>query len=669
MFAKILVANRGEIACRVMRTARRMGIATVAVYCDSDQEALHVEMADEAVNIGPPPAAKSYLLIDRTVDAARRTGADAVHPGYGFLSERAQFAEALAMAGIAFIGPNAKAIAAMGDKIESKKLAAAARVSTVPGHRGVIENDAEAIAVACEIGMPVMIKASAGGGGKGMRIARSEDELAEGVRAARSEARASFGDDRVFIERYVESPRHIEIQVLGDRHGNIVHLGERECSIQRRNQKIVEEAPSPAVDAALREKMGAEAVALARAVGYDSAGTVEFIMGQDRSFYFLEMNTRLQVEHPVTEFVTGLDLVEQMIRVAAGEPLAFTQKDVRLDGWAVETRLCAEDPRRNFMPSIGRLTRYRPPAEGRDGVATLRIDAGVEEDSEISIYFDPLMAKVVTHGPDRAEAVEAMARALDRFVIDGVAHNAGLLSAIMASPRWQEGRLSSGFLDEEFPGGFSASPRDAETMGRLARVALAIELRQRAKFKTMRGRLNGEGNAWRANWVVAVGGTRLALRASPLSGAPFAVGIAADDGEPVTVASSWAPGDVLWSGTVGEEAALVQVRPVTGGRLLSSGGAEVSVRVMTPRVAALDALMSAKRPAETFRQLRCPMPGVVLEIAAAPGQEVRAGEALAVVEAMKMQNVLRAERDAKVKRVAVKAGDTLGVDAVIMEFE
>ena len=452
MFSKILIANRGEIACRIIRTAKRMGIATVAVYCEADRDALHVEMADEAVNIGPPPASSSYLVIDKIVEAARQTGADAVHPGYGFLSERAAFAEALAAAGIAFIGPNVAAIAAMGDKIESKKLAAAAGVSTVPGHLGVIGSDAEAIAVVKDIGLPVMIKASAGGGGKGMRIAWSEDEVAEGVRAARSEARSSFGDDRVFIERYIVNPRHIEIQVLGDRHGNVVHLGERECSIQRRNQKIIEEAPSPAVDPALRARMGAEAVALAKAVDYDSAGTVEFIMGEDRQFYFLEMNTRLQVEHPVTEFVTGLDLVEQMIRAAAGEPLGFAQDDVRLDGWAIESRLYAEDPSRNFMPSIGRLNRYRPPAEGRNGSTAVRIDAGVGEDSEISVYFDPLIAKLVTYGPDRAAAVEAMAGALDRFVIDGIAHNQNFLAAIMANRRWRDGRLSTGFRRGGIPG-------------------------------------------------------------------------------------------------------------------------------------------------------------------------------------------------------------------------
>ena len=518
MFSKILIANRGEIACRIVRTAKRMGIATVAVYCEADRDALHVEMADEAVNIGPPPASSSYLVIDKIVEAARQTGADAVHPGYGFLSERAAFAEALAAAGIAFIGPNVAAIAAMGDKIESKKLAAAAGVSTVPGHLGVIGSDAEAIAVVKDIGLPVMIKASAGGGGKGMRIAWSEDEVAEGVRAARSEARSSFGDDRVFIERYIVNPRHIEIQVLGDRHGNVVHLGERECSIQRRNQKIIEEAPSPAVDPALRARMGAEAVALAKAVDYNSAGTVEFIMGEDRQFYFLEMNTRLQVEHPVTEFVTGLDLVELMIRAAAGEPLGFAQSDVRLDGWAIESRLYAEDPSRNFMPSIGRLNRYRPPAEGRNGSTAVRIDAGVGEDSEISVYFDPLIAKLVTYGPDRAAAVEAMAGALDRFVIDGIAHNQNFLAAIMANRRWRDGRLSTGFVAEEFPDGFAAATPDADTLGRLAMVALAVELRRRNKFRTLAGRLNGEGAAWRADWVVAIGGERIALHARAATG-------------------------------------------------------------------------------------------------------------------------------------------------------
>ena len=667
MFSKILIANRGEIACRIIRTAKRMGIATVAVYCEADRDALHVEMADEAVNIGPPPASSSYLVIDKIVEAARQTGADAVHPGYGFLSERAAFAEALAAAGIAFIGPNVAAIAAMGDKIESKKLAAAAGVSTVPGHLGVIGSDAEAIAVVKDIGLPVMIKASAGGGGKGMRIAWSEDEVAEGVRAARSEARSSFGDDRVFIERYIVNPRHIEIQVLGDRHGNVVHLGERECSIQRRNQKIIEEAPSPAVDPALRARMGAEAVALAKAVDYDSAGTVEFIMGEDRQFYFLEMNTRLQVEHPVTEFVTGLDLVEQMIRAAAGEPLGFAQDDVRLDGWAIESRLYAEDPSRNFMPSIGRLNRYRPPAEGRNGSTAVRIDAGVGEDSEISVYFDPLIAKLVTYGPDRAAAVEAMAGALDRFVIDGIAHNQNFLAAIMANRRWRDGRLSTGFVAEEFPDGFAAATPDADTLGRLAMVALAVELRRRHTFSTLAGRLNGEGAAWRADWVVAIGGERIALRAEPPQ-APNAIRLARGVAELVLVASDWRPGDALWSGEIDGRATVVQVRQTNGAVHLSTRGVAASARVMTPRVAELDALMPPKTRKNSWKQLRCPMPGLVIAIDAVVGQEVRAGEILAVVEAMKMENVLRAERDATVKSIAVKPGDTLAVDAVIMEF-
>ena len=667
MFSKILIANRGEIACRIIRTAKRMGIATVAVYCEADRDALHVEMADEAVNIGPPPASSSYLVIDKIVEAARQTGADAVHPGYGFLSERAAFAEALAAAGIAFIGPNVAAIAAMGDKIESKKLAAAAGVSTVPGHLGVIGSDAEAIAVVKDIGLPVMIKASAGGGGKGMRIAWSEDEVAEGVRAARSEARSSFGDDRVFIERYIVNPRHIEIQVLGDRHGNVVHLGERECSIQRRNQKIIEEAPSPAVDPALRARMGAEAVALAKAVDYDSAGTVEFIMGEDRQFYFLEMNTRLQVEHPVTEFVTGLDLVEQMIRAAAGEPLGFAQDDVRLDGWAIESRLYAEDPSRNFMPSIGRLNRYRPPAEGRNGSTAVRIDAGVGEDSEISVYFDPLIAKLVTYGPDRAAAVEAMAGALDRFVIDGIAHNQNFLAAIMANRRWRDGRLSTGFVAEEFPDGFAAATPDADTLGRLAMVALAVELRRRHTFSTLAGRLNGEGAAWRADWVVAIGGERIALRAEPPQ-APNAIRLARGVAELVLVASDWRPGDALWSGEIDGRATVVQMRQTNGAVHLSTRGVAASARVMTPRVAELDALMPPKTRKNSWKQLRCPMPGLVIAIDAVVGQEVRAGEILAVVEAMKMENVLRAERDATVKSITVKPGDTLAVDAVIMEF-
>ncbi len=550
----------------------------------------------------------------------------------------------------------------------SKKLATEAGVSTVPGHLGDIADDAEAFAVVREIGLPVIIKASAGGGGKGMRIARSEHEVVEGVRAARSEARSSFGDDRVFIEKFIENPRHIEIQVLGDRHGNIVHLGERECSIQRRNQKIVEEAPSTAVDAALRAEMGAQAVALASAVGYDSAGTVEFILGADGHFYFLEMNTRLQVEHPVTEFITGLDLVEQMIRIAAGERLRFTQEDVRFDGWAVETRLYAEDPTRNFIPSIGQISRYQPPREGRRADGThVRVDDGVREDITIPVYFDPLMAKLITHGPDRASAVEAMADALDCFVVDGIAHNLSFLSAIMENPRWQKGDLSTSFVDREFPQGFAAAPLDPETLARLAMVALAIDLTRRRKFGTFKGRLNGEGSAWRGNWSVAIGGTHFAL-AVEATAEPGVLNMVHEGGEPVAVASDWRPGAVLWSGEIGGHAVNVQVRQADGGVHLTNRGIAAVARVMTPRVAELDRLMPEKKPRHVANQLRCPMPGLVVAIDAAEGQEVRTGDILAVVEAMKMENVLRAERDGTVKRIVARPGDTLAVDAVIMEF-
>ncbi|MEP0324139.1 acetyl-CoA carboxylase biotin carboxylase subunit, partial [Bauldia litoralis] len=561
MFEKILIANRGEIAVRVMRTARRLGIATVAVYCEADRDALHVEMADEAVNIGPPPASSSYLVIDHILDACRQTGANAVHPGYGFLSEREEFAIALEEAGIVFIGPNHRAIGAMGDKIESKKLAAASGVSTIPGHVGAIATAEEAVAIAAEVGFPVMLKASAGGGGKGMRIARSVDEVAEGFNASQSEARSSFGDDRILIERFIESPRHVEIQVLGDKHGNVIHLGERECSIQRRNQKIIEEAPSAAVDDALRAEMGGQAVALAEAVGYDSAGTVEFIMDPDRRFYFLEMNTRLQVEHPVTELVTGVDLVEQMIRVAAGEALALSQGDVRMNGWAVESRVYAEDPHRGFLPSIGRLGRYRPPEEGEAGGTTVRIDGGVAEGSEISIYFDPLIAKLITYGPDRIAAIDAMQAALDRYLIDGIAHNVPFLAALMAHPRWREGRLSTGFIDEEYPEGFAPVEPDDAVRGRLAVVALAIERARSARMTAMPGRLNGEHAFSRRDWVVRVGKEQVALgvaEAAEPSPTRFSVTVPGST-EALSVASDWRPGDPLWTGTIGGKAITVQV--------------------------------------------------------------------------------------------------------------
>ncbi|HEX2728094.1 MAG TPA: acetyl-CoA carboxylase biotin carboxylase subunit, partial [Beijerinckiaceae bacterium] len=489
MFDKILIANRGEIACRVIRTARRMGIRTVAVFSEADRDALHVEMADEAVPIGPAPAAQSYLVIDNIMAACRRTGAQAVHPGYGFLSEREAFPQALASAGIVFIGPNARAIAAMGDKIESKKAAAAANVSTVPGFLGVIEDEAHARRIAAEIGFPVMIKASAGGGGKGMRIAHSPAEVGEGFARARSEAASSFGDDRVFIEKFITDPRHVEIQVLGDKHGNVIHLGERECSIQRRNQKVIEEAPSPLLDAATRHAMGQQAVALAKAVGYDSAGTVEFVAGQDRSFYFLEMNTRLQVEHAVTEMVTGIDLVEEMIRVAAGERLRHRQDDIRLNGWSVESRIYAEDPARNFLPSTGRLATYRPPEEGASGEAAIRNDTGVTEGGEISIYYDPMIAKLVTHAPTREAAIAAQGRALDAFAIDGIRHNIPFLAAVMQHPRWREGRLSTAFIAEEFPDGFRPPQPRGEIGRRLAAVAAAIDHRLNERKRAISGQM------------------------------------------------------------------------------------------------------------------------------------------------------------------------------------
>ncbi|MFL4984660.1 MAG: acetyl-CoA carboxylase biotin carboxylase subunit, partial [Xanthobacteraceae bacterium] len=491
MFKRILIANRGEIACRIIKTARRMGIATVAVYSDADKDALHVDMADDAVAIGPAPAAQSYLLIDRIVEACRRTGAEAVHPGYGFLSEREAFPTALEAAGIVFIGPNPNAIAAMGDKIESKRFAHLAKVSTVPGHLGVIADADEAVKVAAEIGFPVMIKASAGGGGKGMRIAHSTAEVAEGFARARSEAKSSFGDDRVFIEKFITNPRHVEIQVLGDKHGNVIHLGERECSIQRRNQKVVEEAPSPLLDAATRKAMGEQAVALAKAVGYDSAGTVEFVAGQDRSFYFLEMNARLQVEHPVTELVTGIDLVEQMIRVAAGEKLTLRQQDVKLNGWAVETRVYAEDPYRGFLPSAGRLVKYRPPAEASAGGITVRNDTGVEEGGEIPLFYDPLIAKLITHGDTRERAIDAQAEALDAFVIEGIRHNIPFLAALMHHPRFRAGKLSTAFIAEEYPDGFHARQPDGETARIISAVAAAIDRVLGERGRKISGQMSG----------------------------------------------------------------------------------------------------------------------------------------------------------------------------------
>jgi propionyl-CoA carboxylase alpha chain len=674
MFKRILIANRGEIACRIIRTARRLRIETVAVYSDADKDALHVEMADAAVHIGPPAASESYLVIDRIIAACQASGAEAVHPGYGFLSERAAFPLALAKAGIVFIGPNPAAIAAMGDKIESKKAAAAAKVSTVPGHLGVIEDDREAVRIADDIGYPVMIKASAGGGGKGMRVARSAAEVAEGFARARSEAKSSFGDDRVFIEKFIVDPRHIEIQVLGDKHGNVIHLGERECSIQRRNQKVIEESPSPLIDAATRARMGAQAVTLAKAVGYDSAGTVEFVAGQDRSFYFLEMNTRLQVEHPVTELVTGIDLVEQMIRVAAGERLAIAQDDVKLSGSAVESRIYAEDPVRNFLPSTGRLVKYRPPAEGvADGI-TVRNDTGVFEGGEISIYYDPMIAKLVTHGPTRQAAIAAQARALDAFYIDGIRHNIPFLAAVMQRPRWQAGRLSTGFIAEEFPGGFSPAAPAGEIARVMAAVAAAADLVLGERKRLISGQMAGRPVVRERRRAVWLDGAEIRLEV-----AREAVGIAVrfiggdQDGQTVLPASSWKPGDPVWEGTIGgaqvaAQPVAVQVRPILNGFNLFHRGVSATAFVYTESEAAAARLMPVKAAADSGKKVLCPMPGLVVAISVAEAQEVKAGETLAVVEAMKMENVLRAERDGVIKTIFAKKGDSLAVDAVIMEF-
>ncbi len=668
MFKKILIANRGEIACRVIKTARRMGILTVAVYSDADRDALHVEMADESVHIGPAPAAESYLVADKIIAACKETGAEAVHPGYGFLSERASFCAALEKEGIVFIGPKPKAIEAMGDKIESKKFANAAKVSTVPGHLGIIDDADHAERIAAEIGYPVMIKASAGGGGKGMRIAWSKDEVRDGFERARSEAKSSFGDDRVFIEKFVVDPRHIEIQVLADAHGNVVYLGERECSIQRRNQKVVEEAPSPFLDEATRKAMGEQSVALAKAVDYQSAGTVEFIVDRDRNFYFLEMNTRLQVEHPATELVTGIDLVEQMIRVAAGEKLPFKQADIKLNGWAIESRLYAEDPYRNFLPSIGRLTRYRPPREGKTETSVVRNDTGVFEGAEISMYYDPMIAKLCTWAPTRLEAIEAMGEALDGFVVDGIEHNMPFLSALMKHPRWREGRLSTGFIAEEYPDGFAPVTPDAGQTALLSAIALSCSLIESNRRERYADRLRPAAAPLRESWVVKLGAAYLPV--TLLEGVviiPFEMDMQIG-AQTVTVATDWRPGDSVWAGTVGRRKLTAQIRTVLNGLRIDWQGISVRTRVFTPRQAELDKLMPVKLPPDTSKLLLCPMPGLVVAIAVAEGQEVKAGETLAIVEAMKMENVLRAERDLIIGKINAKPGESLAVDAVIMEF-
>ncbi|HEY8124393.1 MAG TPA: acetyl/propionyl/methylcrotonyl-CoA carboxylase subunit alpha [Methylocystis sp.] len=668
MFRKILIANRGEIACRIIKTAKRMGLSTVAVYSDADADALHVEMADEAVRLGPPPAAQSYLLIDKIVAACKETGAEAVHPGYGFLSERAAFATALAEANIVFIGPNVRAIEAMGDKIESKKFASAANVSVVPGYLGVIENAEEAVKIAKDIGFPVMLKASAGGGGKGMRVAFSDDEVIEGFTRARSEAASSFGDDRVFVEKFIVNPRHIEIQVLGDKHGNVIHLNERECSIQRRNQKVIEEAPSPLLDEKTRREMGAQAIALAKAVDYDSAGTVEFVAGQDKSFYFLEMNTRLQVEHPVTELITGIDLVEQMIRVAAGEPLQFKQENVKINGWAVESRIYAEDPTRNFLPSVGRLVKYRPPEEKREGGVTVRNDTGVTEGREISIHYDPMIAKLVTHAPDRLRAIVAQADALDRFVIDGIRHNIPFLASLMQSPRWRSGDLSTGFISEEYPEGFSSPEPRGDLAHTLAAIATLMDHIGNERKRKISGQLRGGLPVeFERERVCMLGEQRFDVLVEA-QGEALIVRFAEGDQRAHRVSTPWRPGELVLEGDVDGRTVYVQARTILNGYRLSHQGVDVTARVYTQREAELVAFMPKKKDAGASKHLLCPMPGLVKTIDVAEGQEVKAGEALCMVEAMKMENVLRAERDVTVKKILAKPGDSLAVDAVIMEF-
>ncbi|MCL5778054.1 acetyl/propionyl/methylcrotonyl-CoA carboxylase subunit alpha [Limibaculum sp. FT325] len=665
MFDKILIANRGEIACRVIKTARKMGIRTVAVFSDADRDALHVRMADEAVHIGPPPASQSYIVIDRILDAIRATGAQAVHPGYGFLSERAEFAQALAGLGVEFIGPPVGAIEAMGDKITSKKLAAEAGVSTVPGYMGLIGDAEKAVRISRDIGYPVMIKASAGGGGKGMRIAWSDREAREGFQSSKNEAAASFGDDRIFIEKFVTSPRHIEIQVLGDKHGTCLYLGERECSIQRRNQKVIEEAPSPFLDAATRRAMGEQAVALAKAVDYCSAGTVEFIVDGERNFYFLEMNTRLQVEHPVTELVTRIDLVEQMIRVAAGEKLGFAQDDIRLDGWAIESRLYAEDPYRSFLPSIGRLTRYRPPAEHNHLASVVRNDTGVYEGGEISMYYDPMIAKLCTWAPDRPRAIEAMRDALDAFEVEGIGHNLPFLSAVMDHPRFVEGRLTTAFIAEEFPEGFNGVRLPPETLRRVAAVAAAMKLIVERRAARISGTMSNHERAVGRDWVVSAQGEDFAVS---VSNGDEAVILFAD-GESLGVRLDWTPGDTVARANIGGDAMALKVDLRTEGFRIRYRGADLDVKVRTPRAAELARLMPEKLPPDTSKMLLCPMPGVVVRIDVAEGDEVEDGQALCTVEAMKMENVLRAERRVRIARINAKPGQSMAVDAVIMEFE
>jgi propionyl-CoA carboxylase alpha chain len=669
MFSKILIANRGEIACRVIGTAKRMGIKTVAVYSDADARAPHVRMADEAVRLGPAPASESYLKAELILLACQETGAEAVHPGYGFLSERESFPRMLAEHGIAFIGPPPNAIAAMGDKIESKKLAKQAGVNVVPGFLGDIATTEDAVRIASDIGYPVMMKASAGGGGKGMRLAWNETDVREGFEATKREGLSSFGDDRVFIEKFIESPRHIEIQVLGDQHGNIVYLGERECSIQRRHQKVVEEAPSPFVTPQMRKAMGEQAVALARAVGYYSAGTVELIVsGADptgESFYFLEMNTRLQVEHPVTEEVTGLDLVEQMIRVAAGEKLAFGQDDVKLGGWSIENRVYAEDPYRGFLPSTGRLVRYRPSTPSRGPESVVRVDDGVFEGGEVSMFYDPMIAKLVTWAPTREAAIDAQVEALDEFVIDGIGHNVDFLSALMQHPRFRSGALTTGFIAEEYPEGFTGAPADEALIRDLAVIAAFAGHETDRRACSVSDQLNGPVPAGDLR-VVRVGS---ATHEVVIDARAEGVLARVDGGDPIELIGRWVPGQLRFRGTVDGRRRIVRIARAGRDWLLTARGASHKAQVYPAHVAELTRHMIEKVPPDLSRFLIAPMPGLLTALHVGEGDKVEAGQPLAVVEAMKMENILRAQKAATVARVAARPGESLAVDAVILEFE
>lgn len=665
MFKKILIANRGEIACRVIKTAKLMGIQTVAIYSDADRNALHVKMADEAVHIGPSPANQSYIVIDKVMEAVKKTGAEAVHPGYGFLSENSKFAQALSAAGVAFIGPPVNAIEAMGDKITSKKLAQEAGVSTVPGYMGLIADADEAVKISNEVGYPVMIKASAGGGGKGMRIAWNDAEAREGFQSSKNEAASSFGDDRIFIEKFITQPRHIEIQVLADSHGNTIYLNERECSIQRRQQKVIEEAPSPFLDEETRKAMGEQSCALAAAVGYASAGTVEFIVDGDRNFYFLEMNTRLQVEHPVTELITGIDLVEHMIRVAYGEKLAIKQKDVQRNGWAMESRLYAEDPYRGFLPSIGRLTRYRPPVEESEDTRAVRNDTGVFEGGEISMFYDPMIAKLCTWGPDRATAINEMRIALDGFEVEGIGHNLPFLAAVYDHPKFIAGEMTTAFIEEEYPEGFEGVTLPEAEANRVAAAAVAMYRVCEIRRAQISGRMDNHERVVGQDWVVTFGnGSAKANVDADRGGATVTL-----DGTNYRVEGKWTPGQTLARLTVDDAPLVLKVDLISAGFRIRYRGADLKVRVRTPRQAELAALMPEKLAPDTSKLLLCPMPGLIVKVDVAVGDEVQEGQTLCSVEAMKMENILRAERKGIIIKINAVAGDSLAVDEVIMEFE